>query len=148
MLADVAPPPPLVESSTRFSFGLANPEWLLVGLDHRTGHWGGTLGAGTLMLASNLHGSLRYYWTERAGGPFLEAGASFLRLSSISDETPRDWKTMAFLGAGYQWVFGRFSTTLGLGFSPFPVPDSTFQSLFVSSARSLPRALLQFGYAL
>lgn len=151
--ADMPPPPPPAATapapvrSTHLVVGLGNPEWLHLGVASRFGHVGYALTVGTLVAANNVTGTARYFpWED--GGLFLEAGATLIRMTPLSDRSPQEWSPMALLGAGYQITFGRVTTTVGLGLNPIAMPYALNQSLFVTNARSVPRLLLQTGFAL
>ncbi|HEY9854820.1 MAG TPA: hypothetical protein V6D05_03715 [Stenomitos sp.] len=151
--ADMPPTPPTAAvapapaSTTHVVFGLGNPEWLNLGIDGRTEHLGYALSIGTLVQANDVTGSLRYFPWE-AGGLFLEAGGTLIRMSTLSDQSPQEWNPMAFVGAGYQLTLGRVVTTVGVGLNPMAVPSALNQPLFVTNARSVPRLLVQTGFAL
>lgn len=138
-------PPPL--SHMHLVSGLANPEWLHVGIDSQDGHWGYALTIGTLAIASDVSGSLRYFWNAAGEGPYVSADAHLIQLARMSDQTPQDWTPMASIGIGYRIYFGRMMVNIGLGLSPMPVPASS-QPLVVSNAQALPHVLLQLGYSL
>lgn len=146
-----APVPALIaespERTTHMVFGLANPEWLHFGFDSRQEHVGYSLTVGTLVQANDVTGALRYFpW--KSGGLFVEAGGTLIRMTTLSDQSPQQWSPMAFVGAGYQLTLGRLVTTVGVGLNPMAVPYSLNQPLFVTNARSVPRLLVQTGFAL
>lgn len=142
--AEVAPAP---ERTTHVVLGLGNPEWLHLGIDSRFEHVGYSLTIGTLVQANDVTGTVRYFpW--QTGGFFLEAGATLIRMTNLSDQSPQEWSPMALLGAGYQLTLGRYVATVGLGLNPIAVPYSLNEPLFVTNARSLPRLLVQTGFAL
>lgn len=156
-LAPVPPTPSVVAASERMEaprlpmhvvMGLSNPEWLDLGFDGRRGHLGYALSVGTVVLANDVTGSLRYFLSAEDGGPFIEAGTTLMQDAAISSQTPRDWNAMAFVGVGYQVALGRFVANLGVGLDPFAIPGSLNQPIFVSSTQSLPRVLLQTGFSL
>lgn len=149
-IAPMPPALPSVESaqSTHLVLGLANPEWLHLGVEGRRGRLGYSLSAGSLVLAHDVTGTARYFWSDQAGGFFAEAGVTALRMATISDQTPQDWFAMGMVGVGYQVVVGRMVTNLGIGLNPLPLPPSNNQPMFSSNAASLPRILLQAGFAL
>lgn len=151
--ADMPPTPPAAEvvqapaRTTHVVFGLGNPEWLNLGIDSRSEHMGYALTIGTLVQANDVTGALRYFPWE-TGGFFLEAGGTLIRMTTLSDQSPQEWSPMAFVGAGYQLTLGRVVTTVGLGLNPMAVSSALNQPLFVTNARSVPRLLVQTGFAL
>lgn len=149
-IASLPPELPSLEpvQSTHLVLGLANPEWLHLGVEGRRGHLGYSLAAGTLVLAHDVTGTARYFWSDQAGGLFAEAGVTALRIAPISAQTPGDWFAMGMVGVGYQIVTGRMVTNLGIGINPLPLPPSNNQPMFSSNAAALPRILLQAGFAL
>lgn len=145
------PPPALIEEApvreTHLVLGLANPEWLHLGIDSRFGQVGYALTVGTLVQANNVTGAMRYFpWTS--GGLFVEAGGTLIRMTTLSDQSPQTWSPMAFVGAGYQLTMGPVVTTVGVGLNPMAMPYALNQPLFVTNARSVPRLLVQTGFAL
>ncbi|MNY02755.1 hypothetical protein D3C86_1353400 [compost metagenome] len=149
----IAPMPPAIPApepvqSTHLVLGLANPEWLHLGVEGRRGRLGYSLAAGTLVLAHDVTGTARYFLSDQTGGFFAEAGVTALRMAPISDQTPGDWFAMGMVGVGYQVVVGRMVTNLGIGLTPLPLPPSNNQPMFASNAAALPRVLLQAGFAL
>ncbi len=158
--ADMPPTPPAATASvtaavtpaapvrtTELVVGLGNPEWLHLGVASRYGNVGYAITVGTLVQANNITGTFRYFpWDEL--GAYLEAGATMIRMTTLSDQSPQEWNPMALLGAGYQITFGRYSTTVGVGLNPIAMPYALNQPLFVTNARSVPRLLIQAGFAL
>lgn len=152
-VADMPPTPPPAEvvpapeRTTHLMVGLGNPEWLNLGIDGRSEHLGYAISVGTLVQANDVTGSVRYFPWETVG-LYLEAGGTLIRMSTLSDQSPQEWSSMAFVGAGYQLTLGRVVTTLGVGLNPMAVPSALNQPLFVTNARSVPRLLVQTGFAL
>lgn len=153
MLAEPLPPaPPAAIAAAPTSHmhvvaGIANPEWGHVGLDSQDGHWGYALTLGTLAIASDVSGSLRYFWNLEGHGPYVSADCHLIQMTRISDQTPQDWTPLASLGIGYRIQFGRMMANIGLGIPPMPIP-SVSQPLVVTNAQALPHVLLQLGYSL
>lgn len=152
MLAELPPTQPAAivsapTSNTHLVSGIANPEWIHVGIDSQEGHWGYALTLGTLGIASDVSGSMRYFWNMDGNGPYLSADAHLIQMARLSDQTPQEWTPMASLGIGYRMQFGRMMANIGLGLSPMPLPSSS-QPLVVSNAQALPHVLLQLGYSL
>lgn len=151
--ADLPPTPPPAAiapapvRATHVVLGLSNPEWLHLGIDSRFEHVGYAITIGTLVQANDVTGSVRYFPWE-TGGLFAELGGTLIRMTSLSDQSPQGWSSMAFLGAGYQFTLGPVTTTLGVGLNPMAVPFSLNQPLYVTNARSIPRLLVQTGFAL
>lgn len=151
--ADMPPTPapavvaPAPVSSTQLVLGLGNPEWLHLGFESRYEHVGYAITVGTLAQANDVTGSVRYFpW--QSNGFFLEGGGSLIRMSTLSDQSPQEWSSMAFVGGGYQFTLGRVVTTVGVGLSPMAVPSALNRPLYVTNAGSIPRLLLQTGFAL
>lgn len=143
--AQVAPMP---VNSNHVVLGVANPEWLHVGFESRTDQVGFSLCAGTLGMAYDLSLGLRYFLGQTDGGFYGEAGVSLVRMFALSDVTPQSWSPLGFVGVGYQLVIGHFLANVGVGLSPWPLPASANQPIFVTNAQALPRLVLQFGYVL
>lgn len=148
----IAPMPPALPAesvqTTHLVLGLANPEWLHLGIEGRRGRLGYSLAAGSLVLAHDVTGTVRYFWSDQPGGFFAEAGVTALRIAPISDQTPGDFFALGMVGVGYQVVMGRMVTNLGIGLNPLPLPPSSNQPMFSSNAAALPRILLQAGFSL
>lgn len=145
--APTAATPSVPVRTTELVVGLGNPEWLHLGVASRYGNVGYAITVGTLVQANNITGAFRYFpWAD--GGAYLEAGATMIRMTTLSDQSPQEWSSMALLGAGYQISFGRVTTTLGVGLNPIAMPYALNQPLFVTNARSVPRLLIQTGFAL
>lgn len=134
--------------------GIGNPDWLHVGLATRIGALGCGLSAGTIGLASDLTGTVRFFPVPVAvdgpdwgRGAYLEAGLSAVRMATLSEQTPTALTAMGHLGLGYQWQIGHVVTNVSVGLPPLALPGSIFQPLFVTNAAALPRFQWQVGYA-
>ena len=153
MLAQSPPPPspaimaPSPESHLSLVTGAANPEWLHVGIDDQEGHWGYGLTIGTLVIATDVSGSLDYFLYRDGNGPYVSAECHMIQLARVSSETPQDWNPMFSAGIGYRLHFGQTLINIGLGIPPVPIPNA-YQPLVLTNAQALPHVLLEFGYTL
>ncbi len=126
--------------------GLANPEWAHVGVAYRYAHLGGGLNLGTQALANNLGAVLRVFGSPLPGGPFVEAGATAVRLIELTPgQTPQDVFYMQYLGAGWQFQASHLLVNLGAGLLARP-PRSAAAPLAIVSSSFLPHFLLEAGY--
>jgi len=139
---------PAPRPTTSLMLGAGNPEWAHLGVDYRSRHLGGGLSLGTIGLATDLTAEVRWFLWDRGSSPYAELGTTVLRSWPQTDQTPGDWYFLGFVGIGYRWQIGRVLTNLGLGLYPLPLPPLGIPSIFVSNASSLPRLMIQVGYAL
>jgi hypothetical protein len=134
-----APPP---RPTFAIVTGIGNSDWVHAGLDGKLDRFSAQFTVGTLGMAQTLNLSGRFHpWKS---GAFVEAGTSWIRLSSQSPETPPTSDLLAFVGLGWRFEVGPFVSMLSVG--PNPVAAST-DTLFGQASVSLPRLSAEIGYA-
>lgn len=134
-----APPP---RPSFAIVSGIANADWVHAGLDGKLGAFGAKVSVGTLGMAQTLSFSGRFHpWQN---GAFVEAGTSWIRLSSQSAETPPASDLLGFVGVGWRFEMGPFIAMLSAGPNPIAASKDT---LFGQTSAALPRVSAEVGYA-
>lgn len=141
---DVTPPlhhDPAPRPAFAVVAGVGNSDWVHAGLDGKLDRFGAKVTVGTLGMAQTLNLSGRFHpWND---GAFVEAGGTWLRLSSQSDRTPDTSDLLAYVGVGWRFDLGRFMSMLSVG--PNPMAAST-GTLFSQTSASLPRVSAEVGY--